>query len=55
MYEFSQFMTMAGFLPEGSVCTSNSLACLAASEEQDGRIHIFHSVKGIILHHKCVR
>ncbi|XP_038065710.1 uncharacterized protein LOC119735844 [Patiria miniata] len=33
MYEFSQFMAMAGLLPKGSVCTSNPYTALAANEE----------------------
>ena len=33
MYEFSQFMAMAGYLPEGSVCTSNTLTILAATDD----------------------
>ena len=34
MYEFSQFMAMTGYLPEGSICTSNAIAILSANEEQ---------------------
>ncbi|XP_038047644.1 uncharacterized protein LOC119721750 [Patiria miniata] len=35
IYEFSQFIAMAGLLPEGSICTSNTLTVLAATEDQN--------------------
>ncbi|XP_022100010.1 uncharacterized protein LOC110984295 [Acanthaster planci] len=38
IYEFSQFMAMSGLLPEGSVCTKNSITVIAANESPDNQL-----------------